>query len=798
MELSMPTTTTTSSKSNNGSASGSSASSKRGRKADESVVVAVETVSAQPVESTTLPLFEDAVSFDIKIRSLKVGLTLLRLTSNGKSTNVNIPQAAMQMIAHLTRLPEARKEFHAQQGGVLVLRCRSTFAGMHSVVFTLLQQVLEDEKFLTQSMITAIRLCLLRLSKQTSQNVLLKSFIEVISPVVFRQQALFMQLLKSHTHIKAIAGQNFISLKDTSAEEKPAANEQALVPVSVVADPSITVTAAEPAVASLDAPVTASKKQRLADGSAATTAQSATKASLAAAHTTPGASHTASSGIKSGAKRVLSAVSDANPSVHSAVKTPQHSNGITSNNETVSEIVDELFTRIICKWLSIKTIDAEGNTKITSDFSALDSSLTIAQLLIIAADLIASLPTFAISVHRYCFNLSKVPAWAAEVAAKELPVKHALTGQPLGGLFITFLVHALLLPARIAYPAESDAATDSLPAAEAKTKKTARNTAVDKLAGAPGVLRDACSYFLASLSSRPGEGRKRVLNEVLNTANIGSVVVNTTDKFRALVAFSETLLYLLNPPRKWASRDAFILPAKDILASLAKQNAHMRISAAICALDLSHPLALETSIVLAVPLDAIIRKGLEPAPLAATLLAGADASVAKPAVSGAAARVSGAAAGTSSASRPPRPPAASEGVGATTTPSVRRTTFATTVGTAAGPSQTSTSSNAASAQSFVTPASNRRRGNTDQSLDAEERLLLLTGSEMHNQSDHLVRPTGAYSSDEGGSDDDDDFEGEGEDGGHHEAAGALGAGEVFHMHDEDDEVRSGFFCCIIY
>ena len=708
---------------------------------------------------------------------------------------------------------------------------------MNSVVFTLLQQVLEDEKFLTQSMVTAIRLCLLRLSKQSSPHVLFKNFMEVISPVVFREQALFMKVLKSHTHIKCMSGQNFISLRETPlVEDKTptvaaAGTETALVPV----EPAAAGAAAAPAVAApAEVPVaSASKKQRLTDGSAATTAvHSAVKPST----TTPGASQTSAhaSGIKSGAKRVLQD-STAHVPPPSASKAAPHgtSNAVTSHNESVNEIVDELFTRIICKYLSIKTMDAEGNTKLTTDFVAADTSLTIAQMLIIAADLIASLPSFAISVHRYVFNLSKVPSWAAQVASAELPVKHALTGQTLGGLFVTFVVHALLLPARVSYPAAADVTADGTAAADVKTKKAARIAAVEKLAGAPAALRDACSYFLASLASRPGEGRRRVLNEVLNTANIGSLVINTTEQFRALVAFSETILYLLNPPRKWASRDAFILPAKDILSSLAKQNAHTRFSAAICALDLSHPLALETSIVLAVPLDIIIRKGLEPAPLAATLLAGADASAAKPAASAVSLNVTAPRTATAGArlSRLPssdRPvagastdSAASTAAGAasaaTATPGVRRATFAASVtdsgaaghtSTAAGASQASNASSNAigsngaplTAQSFVTPASNRRRGNTDQSLDAEERMLLLTSSEMHNasdQHDHLVRPAGAYDSDVDGSDDDFDEDEGAVDG--QEVAQALGAGDAFHhMHDEDEDEDDevSFVACV--
>ena len=68
-------------------------------------------------------------------------------------------------------------------------------------------------------------------------------------------------------------------------------------------------------------------------------------------------------------------------------------------------------------------------------------------------------------------------------------------------------------------------------------------------------------------------------------------------------------------------------------------------------------------------------------------------------------------------------------------------------------------------------------------------MLLLTGSEMHNQSnqhDHLMRPPGAYSDGDDDDESEDDFDGV-EEGDVEALQAAVGAGEVFHMHDEDED-----------
>jgi hypothetical protein len=692
-----------------------------------------------------LPLFDGALSGELKMRALSAGISLLSALSNStKSEDATITQAAMQIIAHLTRTPAMRKVFHDQQGARAVLRCKTTFEGMASVVFTLLQQVLEDEKYLAQSMITAVRLCLLRLSERKAKSVPLKNFLEVICPVVLREQALFMRVLKEHTVLKDVSGQVFISWKDAAADSALPA-----LPAATVAgagQDDATSAAAKEAAAAVAPVASAAKRQRLGDGSAVTTStvQSASKPPLP------------TSGLKSGAKRVLSSLS----STDLAAAAPVPSAAVTSSglklmhaphhHETINGIVDELLSRIVCKWLQVKTMDKEGNTAISADSDAVDTSLTIEDMLIIAADLIAAQPAVSMAVMRYVYNVARAPAWAKATAKKEFPLAHVISGQALGGLFVTFVVHALLLPARlVSWDLEPAAAND---ASAAQLRQT-RQANIAKLTG--NGLRNACSYFLASLASRPGESRKRVLSEVLNGANAGITTASRTAQLRSFVAFAETLQYLLSPPASWTSRDAFILPAKDILATLTKLNAHARIGAAICAIDMAHPLALETVMVLSVPLDAVIKKGLEPGAHPAPA---AVSEPAKPPLHplgiryAEANRESRDSRDTRGVDAAPIAPVSSTSALAdaaavsSTTPVLRRSLSEPPLPVAAEGSAVPAASAGDASRAFVTPATNRRRGNTDQSFDTEERQLLL----QTDQHEHLLRPASYRHGDDDG------------------------------------------------
>lgn len=107
-----------------------------------------------------------------------------------------------------------------------------------------------------------------------------------------------------------------------------------------------------------------------------------------------------------------------------------------------------------------------------------------------------------------------------------------------------------------------------------------------------------------------GDGRKRVLSELLSCLDIDSQTVDTYEKLKAVMTFSQALQSLIAPPTKWIERDSFIIPSKDFLVALVKLKAHEAISRIVCAINIDHPLSLEAINMLIIPLEVLIRKNL--------------------------------------------------------------------------------------------------------------------------------------------------------------------------------------------
>jgi len=101
-----------------------------------------------------------------------------------------------------------------------------------------------------------------------------------------------------------------------------------------------------------------------------------------------------------------------------------------------------------------------------------------------------------------------------------------------------------------------------------------------------------------------------VLSELLSCLENEDNEINNYSQLRAIMTFSQSLQSLIVPPTKWILRDSFIVPSKDFLVSLTKLKAHLMISKILCAISLDHPLSMEASNMLIVPLEILIRKGV--------------------------------------------------------------------------------------------------------------------------------------------------------------------------------------------
>ena len=68
-------------------------------------------------------------------------------------------------------------------------------------------------------------------------------------------------------------------------------------------------------------------------------------------------------------------------------------------------------------------------------------------------------------------------------------------------------------------------------------------------------LRSSTTYLFSALVSRAGEGRRRVLMDLLEVLKVPNVQFTTTSKLKAVIFIAETILYLLNPPSQLNNSD---------------------------------------------------------------------------------------------------------------------------------------------------------------------------------------------------------------------------------------------------
>lgn len=83
---------------------------------------------------------------------------------------------------------------------------------MTNILFSILQHLLEDSVQLKFSMENTLKLCLTRLSRLKSVKVTLKSLIEIISPLVYRNQKIFLQVVRAHVRLYKVDNVLYVDL----------------------------------------------------------------------------------------------------------------------------------------------------------------------------------------------------------------------------------------------------------------------------------------------------------------------------------------------------------------------------------------------------------------------------------------------------------------------------------------------------------------------------------------------------------------------------------------------------------
>ena len=230
------------------------------------------------------------------------------------------------------------------------------------------------------------------------------------------------------------------------------------------------------------------------------------------------------------------------------------------------------------------------------------SCLPLSELLFTLADLVYTVPGLATCVHRY--NVSKVSAINHPGIASCLGItKHAISGATINSpRFLTFLLHNL-----IAYDTELDECRRRLTGPDAADTWAKVAEDLKGLAGAN--VEDAAAYLLAALIARPGDGRRRALEELLQVLR-GDERLDTPRRVKATLAIAKTLTSLVIPPLSWITREIFTVPVKDNIILLASLGSHKVLADALCRLDTEQSMAKEAAQHISVCVEMIIRKGL--------------------------------------------------------------------------------------------------------------------------------------------------------------------------------------------
>jgi hypothetical protein len=497
--------------------------------------------------STAVLLRDGGLSVGNKKKALRLCLGILAINRRESPMQNLLSQSCLQLLIHILDEDEVKQEFLVNRGLHQLLDMSASFSGLSNHIFTVAQRVFEDMKCLSQVMETAMKLCIVRLAKSKPPvssrdpplpRVQLRFFLEALSPLIVRNQAVFLQAMRSHVQLTRLDKAVYVSIK----------------PMTMV------------------------------DGDKDKSLKTTTDIVI---H--PDVSSTPTAGG------------------NSAVKSKHISHHKKGANETHAHFLPQpVYTAFesmilaICSQLAIAVTILSTEDTIAQNVTC---CLKLPELFFTLADLVYTIPGLATCIHR--FNISKINALQHPIVSACIgKMKHAITGKPISPTrFLPFLIHTL-----VAYDAQLEVC-QKLSAAEVGIAKPWTNK-IDSIKELVGLsLDDSASYFLAALIARPGDGRRRALEELLEVLR-GEERLNSSHKIKAALAICRTINSLILPPPTWSSRDIFYVPSKDNIILLASLDAHKVLSNVLCRLDMSHALAIEAAENLATFIEIVIRKGV--------------------------------------------------------------------------------------------------------------------------------------------------------------------------------------------
>lgn len=265
---------------------------------------------------------------------------------------------------------------------------------------------------------------------------------------------------------------------------------------------------------------------------------------------------------------------------------------------SISDVVHVLAARVVQKW-RLGTASDEELQRQPDDLHSY-SIMNASEALSTLAELVLSMPGFATCIHK-CNVTALVPDWRE-------PLHSVVARERISNpTFLAFLVNGVLtVPAS---SLECKQSQSSNPAEASPADRIALKRA--RLLGQD--LHISAKKLLLALCTRPGDGRRRTLQELLRALKLTSISAAPQPTGPVLASIGHVVGcvndVMANKTSKYYPEYTEKLPAKDILRLLVGLRAHVILNELICILDVTDSAAAQLGVAITQPLEHLIRKG---------------------------------------------------------------------------------------------------------------------------------------------------------------------------------------------
>lgn len=549
----------------------------------------------------TVPCYMSSMPMEEAEICMTTSLKILRVISRADQGHSNFPpnvvHSALLLLARVLRSPELSSQCLLLGGAELLLslppQCR--FTGNVGLVTVIMRHLLEDDVTLRCAMETEIRSSIVRLQKQQGRAlsgesndrpvVRVRSFVQAVAPLICRDPICFLKAAATSIMVKMSEGgsssgvsrtgsdNNTVSLL-TSAERNrnlKAINE--MFASSLVYEPS----SVDNQIAGCQA--VASRHRDKSQGNSTEPRFSKSRSPHHHNHT-----------------------SIQTPSVKKTKKEKHKGflSNIVLNGSPSNHIIGLLLTELI------RAVECEKQTEDANVFGAISEDsmrfLLVVDYLEVLADLVLAVPACAAAIHRY-----RPPHGNPTVRKALADIQHSLNEcSPPPSTAVSYILHMILPQPR---PSE-------LPLALEGNDQTNEDNVKRRKSFMQVKLAQASARLLVALCARPGEGRRRVVVDLVCAlgggrgksiveSSLRSVVLDS--EMWAILSWAELCIGLAAPKSSGVSSDSNSTLSWEVTKLMLQYGIPHAVMQALQRVNLNNPLASKVAGALLRPLEVFTR-----------------------------------------------------------------------------------------------------------------------------------------------------------------------------------------------